>query len=284
MRTTAGGSSRIAEAVLGAVLPELRTRHGASRMPAAAPVVIPATPSATVEVAGDEIDDEAHGPLMRALTAADEATWRSLATDVLCSPPIGDRAALRRRWLVPMARRLGTAWSEDAASFTDVTIGMGRLKWIMDAAPGVPRDGAGPRVLLTPTPGDGHVFGLDLLAEELREGGFAVEVHRRPTTAGIARAVSRRPIAVLGIGVSVTRHAGRAAALVRAARRAAGAVGRDVPLVIAGGSAARHSQALLQSVGVDAILDGSEAPSSWLVRRLGERGDAQGLESAPRMA
>ena len=207
-----------------------------------------------------------------------EREWREAAYDLLSDPPPGGRAGLRNAWLIPAARRLGEAWSDDTASFADVTIGMGRLQWLLDGAPDAPRDGAGPRVLLAPTPGDGHVFGLALLAEELREGGFSVELHTQPTVGGVARAVALRPVAVLGIGVSVTRHAGRAAALVRAGRRGAREGGRPMPLIVAGGPATQASEALLRSAGVDAILDASEPPSDWLARRLGAERESQGLE------
>ena len=285
-RRAIGRPGSLAESVLGEVLPALQARHGVSAPTPAEPVRIPA-PSPAPSVPMNT--DSGTTPLDHALALACDTEWRRAAENALGSPESQDRAALRARILAPAARRLGRQWSDDEASLADVTIGLGRLQWLLDAAPGAPRDGSGPRVLLTPTPNDGHVFGLALLAEELREAGFAVEVHSRPTAAGIARAVALRSIAVLGIGISVSRHAGRAAVLVRAAKRGARGTGRPAPLVIAGGAGASDTAPLLRSAGVDAILDGSMAPAAWLTGKLWERaaegdGPVGGLEKVRAVA
>ena len=178
------------------------------------------------------------------------------------------RAALRTQVIAPAVARLGTAWTDDEASFVDVTIGTARLTDALDRLPGRCRDGDGARVVLTPLPGDGHVLSLLLLAESLREGGFAVEVMARPSAAAVGRAVGGRAD-VLGIGVSVARHAGRSAMLVRAVRGAAR--GAPMPLVIAGGCAAADGAALLRASGVDEVMTGGSDPVAWLKGHLEAR-------------
>ena len=219
-------------------------------------------------VAGDWPHDEA--AFDTALCAGNADPWdrevatleRAMRAGELC------RRTLRERVVAPAAMRLGAAWATDGASLVDVTIGTARLMEALARLPRAPRDGTGARVVLAPIPGDGHVLGLCLLAEVLREGGFAVEVMARPSAAAVGRAVGGRAD-VLGIGVPVARHAGRAAMLVRAVRAATR--GGPMPLVIAGGGAARECAALLGSAGVDEVLTGATDVAGWLTEKLEER-------------
>jgi methanogenic corrinoid protein MtbC1 len=81
--------------------------------------------------------------------------------------------------LIPAARELGRLWDEDRCSFSDVTVGMGRLQRLLRVigpelgeAGHLPPDSR--RVLLVPAPGEAHTFGLSIVAEFFRREGWDV--------------------------------------------------------------------------------------------------------------
>ena len=81
--------------------------------------------------------------------------------------------------LAPAARYLGDLWTEDLCSFTDVTVGLGRLQRVLrELSPAfgcsVDHPEAGRSVLLLPTPGEQHTFGLVIVGEFFRRAGWSV--------------------------------------------------------------------------------------------------------------
>jgi hypothetical protein len=81
--------------------------------------------------------------------------------------------------LAPAARYLGELWENDLCDFTDVTIGLGELQKMLrnlnseveQAKYPVPN---GLSILLVPTPGEQHTFGLAMVAELFRKQGWEV--------------------------------------------------------------------------------------------------------------
>ena len=264
---------------------EARSDGRSTNARAASPIVaVPtvAVPCADERSAGASRWAHDCARLDASLRGTDDTAWNREMTALRLAMAEGglSRRVLREAVIAPAAARLGTAWTEDTASFVDVTIGTSRLMSALDRLPGRVRDGAGARVVLTPVPGDGHVLGLLLLAEALREGGLAVQVMARASAAAVGRAVGGRAD-ILGIGVSVARHAGRAAMLVRAVRSAT----RDgaMPLVVAGGCVASECASLLRAAGVDDVVPGAVDPAVWLGERLSERmGERMGERLAAR--
>jgi methanogenic corrinoid protein MtbC1 len=83
--------------------------------------------------------------------------------------------------LSPVARHLGEMWERDLCTFTEVTVGLGRLQKVLrenSAAFGqfnhVGRSEQGRRILLLPCPGEQHTFGLSLVAELFHRAGWDV--------------------------------------------------------------------------------------------------------------
>jgi methanogenic corrinoid protein MtbC1 len=81
--------------------------------------------------------------------------------------------------LAPAARYLGELWENDLCDFTDVTIGLGGLqKMLRDLNAEVTQDQHptpnGLSILLVPTPGEQHTFGLAMVAELFRKQGWEV--------------------------------------------------------------------------------------------------------------
>ena len=74
--------------------------------------------------------------------------------------------------LSPVARHLGEMWERDLCSFSEVTVGLGRLQKVLrenSTAFGQFKQAGhseeGRRILLLPCPGEQHTFGLSLVAE-----------------------------------------------------------------------------------------------------------------------
>lgn len=83
--------------------------------------------------------------------------------------------------LAPVARYLGELWERDLCSFTEVTVGLGRLQQLLreNSAAFAQFDRQGVRVdarrvLLIPCPGEQHTFGLSLVGEFFHRAGWEV--------------------------------------------------------------------------------------------------------------
>jgi methanogenic corrinoid protein MtbC1 len=83
--------------------------------------------------------------------------------------------------LSPVARHLGELWERDLCSFTEVTVGLGRLQKILrenSTAFGqfnhAGHSEQGRRILLMPCPGEQHTFGLSLVAELFHRADWEV--------------------------------------------------------------------------------------------------------------
>ena len=110
------------------------------------------------------------------------------------------------RLLAPAARELGRLWDEDLVSFTDVTLGVGRLQRAMRTlSPAFDQDKNGGtdgrRVLLIAAPGNGHSFGLMMVAEFFRRAGWDVVCDTSGDASDPVRRVAADWYDVVGISV-----------------------------------------------------------------------------------
>lgn len=81
--------------------------------------------------------------------------------------------------LAPAARELGWLWEQDRADFVQVTVGLCRLHEVLRGLSRTLRiDRSAPErgqsVLLVPSPGEQHTFGLLMVAEFFRRAGWEV--------------------------------------------------------------------------------------------------------------
>jgi methanogenic corrinoid protein MtbC1 len=165
--------------------------------------------------------------------------------------------------LAPVARALGQQWEDDRVSFSEVTIGLGRLQRVMRVLSpafrrevGQPADGR--RVLLLPAPGEQHTFGLSIVAEFFRREGWEVVGDTDERTADPAALVRSEWFDVIGISVAVDSRldwlrSGIAAVRAASRNRAIG--------VLVGGPAMVQDPTRAEAVGADGTaVDGREAP------------------------
>ncbi len=164
--------------------------------------------------------------------------------------------------LAQAARHLGEMWEEDLCNFADVTVGVGRLQQAMrDLSPGLvtrPPSGAqARRVLLLPSPGEQHTFGLVMVGEFFRSAGW--DVAGGPVQTLDAETLVRREwYDVVGFSLACDVHLPRLAPAITAVRKAS--LNPRVGILVGGPMFLRQA-GLAAEVGADAVaINGSLAP------------------------
>lgn len=162
----------------------------------------------------------------------------------------------------PAARRLGRMWEEDACTFTDVTLALSHLHRLVhelrhDELSQAPVVSAEPRILLTVTDREQHLFGMLVVADCFRSAGWRVDEDHVGAPRAIAATVRSTHFDLVGVSVSTEERVEPAAVLVRAVRKAS----CNARLVVmAGGPVFLRVPEVADRLGVDAIAtDGREA-------------------------
>jgi MerR family transcriptional regulator, light-induced transcriptional regulator len=171
--------------------------------------------------------------------------------------------------VAPTARRLGEWWAADRCSFSDVTVGAGRLHQVLRrlSAPfgaGVVPPVDSRRILLMPAPGEQHTLGLTMVGEYFTRAAWEVMLTQMPG-ASDGRSSLRLPSCVRDewfdvVGFSLGRTRGleslrEAVAEVRRLSR-----NRAVGVLVGGDYFNQHPDAVA-AVGADATAaDGAGAP------------------------
>lgn len=167
--------------------------------------------------------------------------------------------------LSPCAQHLGLMWADDTLSFSDVTVGVGRLQRIMRSlSPAfgteidLPRDGR--RALLLPAPGEQHTFGLSMVAEFFRRAGWDVVCELDSRTADPVTLVRNEWFDVIGISVGVEARLDWLESGIAAVRH--GSRNRAIGVLV-GGPVFSTDPTLAARVGADATaVDGRSAAST----------------------
>ena len=165
--------------------------------------------------------------------------------------------------LAPTARYLGHLWDDDLCNFTDVTVGLGRLQRVLrELSPALGRSvehpAQGRRVLLLPSPGEQHTFGLVMVAEFFRRAGWDVTGGAWAAGADAATLVSAEWFDVLGFSLGAVVHLDQLAASIAAVRHAT--CNKDLAILVGGPLFGLHPEFVGQ-VGADGMtIDGREAP------------------------
>jgi len=164
--------------------------------------------------------------------------------------------------LGPAARHLGVLWDEDECDFADVTIGLGHLHQILrDLGPQFRIElqcvNLGRRLLLVPSSGEHHTFGLLMVADFFIRGGWNVWEGDGPVGTDLFRLVRDEWFDAVGLGVGCGRRLEMVAADISAIR----ATSRNKAVkILAGGPALVSNPELAALIGADATaLDGREA-------------------------
>lgn len=164
--------------------------------------------------------------------------------------------------LAPVARHLGDLWAADRCDFTSVTIGLCCLQQlVLENSPAFgPRPGRrGPdrRILLAPSPGEQHSFGLLMVGEFFRRQGWDVCSATGAPAREIVAMTRKQWFSVVGFSLACDTRIDALAALIRDIRRAT----RNPHLgILVGGKAFADRPDLATLVGADATAsDGQQA-------------------------
>ncbi len=164
--------------------------------------------------------------------------------------------------LAPAARRLGDYWDEDSISFTDVTIGLGRLQQVVRAlgwrTPGHGEAGGlSHSALFVPGPSEQHTFGLFLIEDSFRRAGWRTWIETAATTEEMVDTVRCHWFDVFGMSASGDGQVDRITSDIESVRRASR--NKDL-LVLVGGRLFIERPELVSAVGANATAnDGGEA-------------------------
>ena len=163
--------------------------------------------------------------------------------------------------LAPVARRLGQMWEDDTCTFSDVTLGLGRLGHLMrelgDDCGETALLQASPTALLVQMPGEQHGFGLAMVVHFFRQGGWRVRQAPLVTSAELVGIVRKDWFGIVGISVACSDRIEALAGDIRAIRKHSR--NRDVGVMVGGPPFLAHPQ-LAELVGADATAtDGQQA-------------------------
>ena len=164
--------------------------------------------------------------------------------------------------LAPTARRLGDDWISDTLTFTEVTLGLWQLHHLLrhlseafhSEGTRVP---AGFQVLLLPSPGEQHTFGLFMVAEFFRQSGWGVNSGPYASPGELARMARGGFYSVVGFSVSREDQLDSVAREIRNVRRASR--NQSIGVMVGGRVFVEHPE-FVRRVGADATaVDGREA-------------------------
>lgn len=164
--------------------------------------------------------------------------------------------------LAPAARYLGDLWTEDLCSFTDVTVGLGRLQRVLrELSPSFGRSvdhpADGRSVLLLPAPGEQHTFGLVMVGEFFRAQGWSVSAGG-PATADAGELVANEWFDVVGFSLGAEVHLEALAQCICLVKRTTCNPGL---VVLVGGPLFTAQPIEVERVGAHGMAtDGREAP------------------------
>ncbi len=169
--------------------------------------------------------------------------------------------------LAPTASYLGELWKSDKCSFTEVTVGLSRLRQILrEIGPEFESEKAGwrhgRRALLMAVPGEQHTFGVYVVEAFFRRDGWDVFGGTVDTAEEITQTVERQWFAVAGFSLSSERFVDRLAPLIRAVRRKS--CNRTIGILV-GGPLFLSNPELVAQVGAD----GSAADARDAVEQAG---------------
>jgi len=155
----------------------------------------------------------------------------------------GGRDGLLNELLRPAALMLGEMWERDDCDFTTVTLGVFRLDQIMKETAGAGQallSGHEHRILLLPAPGEQHSFGLGMVADAFREGGWCVRSGSAVSRARLLRLVRDEWFDVVGLSVSADRSLKGLPSCIRAIRGASCNPG--VYIMLGGRAVSEHAE------------------------------------------
>lgn len=238
----------LAATIESSIIPRLLVSHGVFR---AADVAVTGTPVA--------IDSEMIIAFAEELIALDSTRGLDFVQSLLSRGVAMERILLEL--MAPAARILGELWSADHCSFMDVTLGVSRIQQILRVIQGKAEGQAGDdvkgRVLLVPSPGEQHTFGLRVVEEFFLRDGWEVRSHLTARHEDVIAFVSDEDFDIVGFSLSAERLMEPLVSVISEIRRKS--VNRQIRVMVGGVLFVGRPDLVKQS-GTDVyVLDAREA-------------------------
>ncbi|MDX2288131.1 MAG: cobalamin B12-binding domain-containing protein [Hyphomicrobiaceae bacterium] len=156
--------------------------------------------------------------------------------------------------LAPAARQLGTMWESDEVNFVDVTVALTRLQQLVrrfSPPREMPRHTPHSvrRLLLAPTPGEQHTFGLMLVEDTFRRAGWDVAGGIAMDGLDVEEILHAQAFDVVGFSLASERLLDRLASTIERVRTTSNA--RDLKVIV-GGRMFSEDRSAYSLVGADA--------------------------------
>lgn len=169
--------------------------------------------------------------------------------------------------LAPAARYLGELWEQDLCSFTDVTVGLGRLQQVLrDNSAHLPevttssQSGRPKRVLLLPCPGEQHTFGLFLVAEFFHRAGWEVQSEFLPRHGAPQALVQESWYDVVGFSLGNPKYFSDLIQCIGQIKQKS--LNSNISIICGGAAFGLHPELVLNCPADAVITDGSLAPQT----------------------
>ena len=171
-------------------------------------------------------------------------------------------ATLLDTLLTPTARRLGDFWFEDECDFVEVTLGVTRLRSLLETCMRFANgsDAPGRSALLITAPKERHFFGLEVVEAYLVSSGWDTVLSLGRSASENARAAETQWFSVLGVTVSEEAHLDDAARAIEMVRRRSA---NPSISVMVGGYALHGRPDLAARIGGDAMAE--DGPGALLL-------------------
>lgn len=166
--------------------------------------------------------------------------------------------------IAPAARLLGRLWEEDLCSFTEVTVGVGRLqaalREVAQTAQLELARGEGPwRILLSPAPGEQHTLGLSMVEGFFRRAGWEVAGGNWSDGAVVPLLAAAEWFDVVGFSIGSETLLDLLANTIRSVRHASC---NPQLVILVGGSLPDANPRLVHELGADALAaDARHSPA-----------------------
>jgi methanogenic corrinoid protein MtbC1 len=175
--------------------------------------------------------------------------------------------------LTPVARKLGAMWDEDESSFTEVTIGLWRIKQLMyDLSPifqqYAEQGKTGSSIMLVPLPGSQHNLGLFMVSEFFAKAGWRIWGELAATEEDIVSMAANEWFDVVGLSASVREQFPQLKELIKSIK--AKSKNPKVGIII-GSPVFNQFPELVDDLGADMVgIDAEDAleKASFYVERL----------------
>jgi methanogenic corrinoid protein MtbC1 len=241
----------LAQAIQHEIIPRLMLAHRT-------PIECDVPPElSTVQVSAEEV--AAFGQLI--LSRSDDQALACITRMRAAGAPI---ESIYLDLLAPVARYLGELWEDDLCDFTDVTLGLGHLQKMLrdlnkEAEQARNLKSNGLSILLVPTPGEQHTFGLAMVAELFRKQGW--DVVGGPYDLGDSPPVlsGHRAFDVVGFSLATLVNLDNLRKTIAEVRKAS--KNKRVCIMVGGPLFSLHPE-YVKTVGADLVAgDAQEAPS-----------------------